>query len=132
MTTSSTLSVPSHQVWGDGVAPGHYHQPWNPNPYPITDGKMTINGVSANDAFTPELAFEVMVLTLDMGWPIGVGCMECESTFEEGDIVLAGQKRMVGWIGWHTRCLKGILDESPLDDFETTKQKLLNGEDPFE
>lgn len=79
-----------------------------------------------------EVPFEVMVLTLDMGYPVGVECQECRQGFEDGDIVLAGQKSMVGWIGWHTRCLKGMLDDSPLDEFETTKQKLENGENPFE
>lgn len=79
-----------------------------------------------------DMNFNVQVVSLDNGYPHGVECMECNDPFTDGDVVLAGQKRLIGWIGWHTRCLKGILDDSPLDEFETTKQKLLNGEDPFE
>lgn len=127
----STCSTYGDKTWADQY-PTHYHQPCQPKHgviYP-TDNKVTINGVIPD--FTADVAIEVMVLTLDMGYPVGVQCNECETVFEEGDVVLAGQKRHVGWFGWHTRCLKGVLEDSPLDEFEITKNKLENGEDPFE
>lgn len=79
-----------------------------------------------------DLDLGVMVLSVDTGYPVGVQCMCCKSKFKPHDVVMAGQKRLAGWFGWHTRCLKGILNDSPMDEFETTKQKLLDGEDPFE
>lgn len=118
----------TREAWGDFK--GYPSHMVHPKTYDQCDYEYrNEHAVSVPDV---DLAFEVMVLTLDTGYPVGVECMECRQCFDAGDIVLAGQKRMIGWIGWHTRCLKGILEDSPLDEFETTKQKLLNGEDPFE
>lgn len=102
---------------------------------PMGGGGGGLGGASAKTNVTPgtgDMNFEVQVVSVDSGYPHGVECAECRHTFVDGDVVLAGQKRLVGWIGWHTRCLKSILEDSPMDEYEITKQKLLNGEDPFE
>lgn len=88
-------------------------------------------GVKGPDAIA-DVKFEVQIVSLDDGYPYGLYCADCGNQFIDGDVVLAGQQRLVGWVGWHTRCLKGILEECPLDEYETIKQKIDNGEDPFE
>jgi hypothetical protein len=108
----------------------------NTKPFGVSDVG-NINGntikinVDNNHVHTP-VEFKVFVVSLDDGYPHGLYCTSCNVKFEDGDVVLAGQQRLVGWVGWHTRCLKGILEEAPMDEYEVIKQRLDNGEDLFE
>lgn len=89
-------------------------------------------GSSSSKIKIADVPMTVQIVSVDNGYPYGISCSDCGAAFIDGDVVLAGQQRLVGWIGWHTRCLKVTLDEAPLDQYEIIKNKLANGEDPFE
>lgn len=61
------------------------------------------------------------------GPPSGIQCLICRRVSKPGDIILLHTIHRWGYICMHKECIKGVVEEMPLDTYENLAAKLASG-----